>query len=381
MDLFLPGDIVERAPGFWDRLKSIWAPVDLASDRVHDRIEAATFVYELRNALEALDIHNARSLVVDGVTVFHDARGVDGDLPDLVLALSDHVSLFGDQSQELKLSVEHEEAGLRMILDATVTSEHGRDAPSACVVVVGQLAELDPRPGETAEAYRERLAPYVADATLAKTLRLQFGAFVARVQEALARTFAETRVEVSSEVLDVESLPREEALPVDEDGPAGEEARSGDEGRSDEEARAPDEAPARDDGLRARRGARARAVDTAAPARNFSMSSEARINALISGPPPFAVRLRRIEDLEDQVIAALCECERTGSSSIPIAVARRIDEANALIRDHNRYYPVERNLPIDAATGGLLEMGEPWKPMKPLTIDALRARAREDAGE
>jgi hypothetical protein len=360
MDLFLPGDIVERSPDFWDRLKSIWAPVDLASGRVHDKIEAATFVYELRNALESLGIHNARSLVVDGVTVFHDARGVDGDLPDLVLALSDHVSVFGDRSQDLKLSVEHEEAGLRMILDATVTSEHGREAPSARIVVVGQLAELDPRPGESAEAYRERLAPYVADATLAKTLRLQFGAFCARVQEALVRTFAETRVQASSEVLDVESMPREEAAQPIEAPPAS------------------DDTPSRDDEPPAPRGPRPRAVDTAAPARNFSMSAESRINALISGPPPFAVRLRRIEDLERDVIAALCECERTGSSSIPIAVARRIDEANALIRAHNRYYPVERNLPIDAATGGLLEMGEPWKPMQALTIDALRARAREN---
>jgi hypothetical protein len=351
IDVFLPGDIVERAPGLWDRLKAIWQPIDLGTDRVRNRLEAATFVYELRNALESLGIRNARSLVVDGTTVFHDARGVDGDLPDLILALSDHVSMFGDRSQELRLSVEHEEAGLHTILDAIVTSEHGRESPSVRIVVVGQLVELDPRPGESAEAYRARLEPLVTDAKLARTLRLQFGAFVSRVQESLGRTFDETRLEVSSEVLDVDSVPREEA-PVPASTPAP--------------------APPR-------REPPARSADTATPARNFTMTSEARIGALISGPPPFAVRLRRIEELEEDVVAALCECERTGASSIPIAVARRIDEANALIRDHNRYYPVERNLPIDAATGGLLEMGEPWRPKPPLTIDALRARARDRA--
>jgi hypothetical protein len=27
IDVFLPADIVERAPGVWDRFKSIWQPV------------------------------------------------------------------------------------------------------------------------------------------------------------------------------------------------------------------------------------------------------------------------------------------------------------------------------------------------------------------
>jgi hypothetical protein len=349
IDVFLPGDIVDRAPGFLDRLKAIWQPIDLGTDRMRDKIEAATFVYELRNALESLGIHNARSLVVDGTTVFHDTRGVDGDLPDMILALSDHVSLFGDRSQELRLSVEHAEAGLHVVVDAVVTSEHGRDAPSACIVVVGEPADVDPRPGESAESYRARIEPLVTDAKLAKTLRLQFGAFVSRVQDALGRIFDETRIIVSSEVLEADSIAREEPAPFPYPGSPGREAA----------ARA------------------APAADTAAPAHNFTITSEARIAALISGPPPFAVRQRRIEEIEEEVIAALRACERACSSSIPIAVARRIEEANALIRDHNRFYPVERNLPIDPATGGLLEMGEPWRPRLALTIDGLRTRALE----
>jgi hypothetical protein len=363
IDVYLPGDIVERSPGVWDRLKALWQPLDLSTDRMRDTIEAATFVYELRNALESLGIHNARSLVVDGVTVFHDTRGVDGDLPDLVLALSDHVSLFGDRSKELRLSVEHAEAGLRMILDATVTSEHGREAASANIVVLGQPADLDPRPDESAEAYRARIEPMVTDTTLAKTLRLQFGAFVARIQEALERTFTETRVEVTSEVLEADSMAREEAV-VPASAPGSTPAPSS----------APSPAPAD----APRRPAAARpSANTAAPARNFTIASETRIGALLSGPPPFAVRLRRIEELEDEMTAALCECERAGTSSVPLAVVRRLEEANSLIRDHNRYYPVERNLPMDASTGDLLEMGEPWRPKAALTIDGMRAVARE----
>ena len=354
IDVYLPGDTVERAPDFWDHLKSVWAPVDLGTNRVRDRVEAAAFVYEMRNALTALGIDNARSLVVDGVTVFHDARGVDGDLPDMILALSDHVSLFGDPSQELRLSVEHTVAGLRFVIDATVTTEHGREAPSARIDVVARPMDLDPRPSETADSYRARVEPLASDPKLAKTLRLQFGGFVSRLQEALGRVFTDTRIEASDEMLvggtQDDGTP---SAPVRETAP-----------------RAP----------RKRRRAE-RAVDTAVPARNFTISIEAQISALVTGPPPFAVRQRRIEDLVEDVVGALCEIERTSARSIPIAVVRRIDEANALIREHNKYYPIERNLPMDGVTGNLLELGEPWRPRPALALDDLRAEARARLAE
>jgi hypothetical protein len=340
VDVFLPGDLVDRAPGFWDRLKEVWKPVTVGKERVRNRIEAATFVYELRGALDAVGIDNARSLVVDGTTVFNDARGVDGDLPDLMLALSDHVSLFGERSQELCLSVEHEEAGLHVVLDATVTTEHGRSAPAARLEVTGNASEFDPREGEGAEEYRARVEPLVTDPTLTTTLRLQFGAFVTRLCEALRRTFPETRFEVAQEIEGATALRVPEAERL---------------------------APARGS---------TSTVETAAPVRNFTLTPDQRIGALLRGPPPYAVRLRRVEDLEDEVVGALRECERAGERAIPIAVVRRIEEANALIRDHNRYYPVEANLPIDTTTGRLLEMGRPWKPRSPLTIDDLRERAR-----
>jgi hypothetical protein len=185
----------------------------------------------------------------------------------------------------------------------------------------------------------------VRDAKLAKTLRLQFGGFVSRFEEALGRAFTETRFEVKTEVRDAASLPREEPMP--EPPPA-------------------------------RHAARIEA--TAAPLRNFTLSTEARIGALLSGPPSYAVRLKRIEDLEEELVAALCACERSGASTIPMGIARKLEQANNLIREHNRCYPVERNLPMDAATGELLDMGEPWKARPALTIDGLLTRARATMG-
>jgi hypothetical protein len=322
----------------WDRFKALWQTVDLGTERVRDQIEAATFVYEFKGALDAIGIDNARSLVVDGVTVFHDAHDAKGDLPDLVLALSEHVSVFGETCRELRLGVEHEEAGLELVLDATVISEHAKEAPSARICVLGQLVELQPLRGESAEDYRARIDPFVSDPKRSAAVRLQFGAFISRLEAALARVFAETRFVVTTEALDVAMLVQQEPPILREEKP------------------------------------REAAIDTAAPQRNFSLSVEQRIAALVSGPPAYAVRLRKIEDLEAELIAALRDA--AGSQSIPISVARSLEELNRLIADHNRYYPIECNLPMDAATGRLLEMGEPWKPRPPATIDRLQARAR-----
>jgi hypothetical protein len=337
IDVFLPADVVERAPGVWERLKTLWGPVDLGAEQVRDKIEAATFVYEFRGALDALGIDNARSLVVDGETVFHDAHDVKGDLPDLVLALSEHVSVFGESCRELRLSVEREEAGLQLTVDATVTSEHRRDAPSARIAVLGQLLELEPLPGESGEEYRARIEPFVSDPTRAAAVRLQFSAFIARLEAALVRRFPETRFVVTTEALDV-------AMLVPRDAPPSKRARP-------------------------------TAIETAAPQRNFSLSVEQRISALMSGPPAYSVRLRRIEELEEELLEAMRQRQRAGLQTIPISVARSLEELNRLIADHNRYYPVECNLPMDAASGQLMEMGEPWRPRPVVTVDWLERKA------
>ena len=101
-----------------------------------------TIVYDFRRVLDELGIDNARSLVIDGETVFHDQRGEPGDLPNLILALSEHTAIFGSGGQELWLSVEHEEAGLRLVVEVMVASEHPRGAASARVSVLGEVVEF-----------------------------------------------------------------------------------------------------------------------------------------------------------------------------------------------------------------------------------------------
>jgi hypothetical protein len=129
------------------------------------------------------------------------------------------------------------------------------------------------------------------------------------------------------------------------------------------------------------------AIDTASPARNFSLTTAERIKGL-HGPPAYARRKRHIEDLEDAILAEIAELRVEASKLFPdddeaietevLYHAREIDLAkiNDLIERHNRYYPSEANLPMDPRTGALLERGAPWKPLARATIEAFVERSR-----
>jgi hypothetical protein len=115
--------------------------------------------------------------------------------------------------------------------------------------------------------------------------------------------------------------------------------------------------------------------------RNFTLTPEERMRALVAGPPAFAVRLRRIEDLEAAIVRSLVEHEaKTGApldaAALPFTVRREIDRLIRLVDDHNRYYPIEARLPTDVRTGQLMDWGEPWVPRPPPSADALIAAAR-----
>jgi hypothetical protein len=208
------------------------------------------------------------------------------------------------------------------------------------VSVLGEVIEFAPKPGESAAEYRARVHPLIAESSRRLALRLQFGSFISRLETALVRHFCEARISVTTEALDVALVSREAP---------------------------PSPAPSRPVHV---------PEATAAPARNFTLSVEQRIAALMSGPPAYALRLRRIEDLESELIETLIKSRAVDGPTIPIAVARKIEELNRLIGEHNRYYPVEKNLPVDVLSGQLLDLGEPWKPLPQVTIDTLREKAR-----
>jgi hypothetical protein len=115
--------------------------------------------------------------------------------------------------------------------------------------------------------------------------------------------------------------------------------------------------------------------------RNFTTSTAERVRAVVAGPPAFALRRRRIEDLEVSIVRAIAENEsKTGEpfdpSAAPAGLVRMFATLRRLVEVHNKYYPIEASLPIDVATGELLDLGRRWTPMPLPTLEALAARAR-----
>ena len=116
-------------------------------------------------------------------------------------------------------------------------------------------------------------------------------------------------------------------------------------------------------------------VDTVAPPRNFTLSLEDRLRAYAQGAPGYIRRRRRIEDLEARLIRRLAAAAAPAELAARAETVAELALLNNLIDRHNRYYPIEANLPIDVRTGKLLDRGLPWRPLPAVTVGDLLARA------
>lgn len=122
--------------------------------------------------------------------------------------------------------------------------------------------------------------------------------------------------------------------------------------------------------------------NTFSPTRNFTISVADRVRAAY-GPPAYAVRRRRIEDLEAKIVERIAALAEDFADPLALAAEIRLSDLprqlatlNRLVDAHNAYYPCEANLPIDMKTGQMVERGEPWRPMPRFEMDVLVARAR-----
>jgi hypothetical protein len=115
--------------------------------------------------------------------------------------------------------------------------------------------------------------------------------------------------------------------------------------------------------------------DKGAPLGNFKLSVDERLRAYAQGVPGHIRRRRRIEDLEARLVGLLAAAEVPDTLLAEAEAAAELALLNDLIARHNRYYPIEANLPIEVRTGRLLERGVPWRPLAPVTAGELLARA------
>lgn len=129
------------------------------------------------------------------------------------------------------------------------------------------------------------------------------------------------------------------------------------------------------------------ALNSADPIRNFSLGVDERIRALTIGVPAWAARKRKIEDDEARYVGELLElhdeltAKKRHGKEIEAALhaaanALDLSKLNELVKAHNRYYPIEANLPMDRATGGYLVYGRVWTPEATYTAARLVAMVR-----
>jgi hypothetical protein len=217
---------VQRDPTFLEKVKrSLGGRLNLETDEVQNQLEATAVVDGVRRALARLEVGNALSLVIDDTVIFQDSDGKADDLPDLVLALSEHASVFGRGFRELKFAAEHTEAGLHLVIETRARTRHRQQDPAAVISVGGRIRQLEPQKGESADAYRARVEPLTRDAALFDTTRLAFETFVTRLRDALAAVMPDANVEerkVEARVVKAppdraaapERLPREPTHPA-----------------------------------------------------------------------------------------------------------------------------------------------------------------------
>jgi hypothetical protein len=197
IELQVPGERVLRQPNIWDKVKRAFGgEPDLRTDKVRASLEATAIVEAARAALRRLGASNAVSLVVDDQVLFQDREGRPDDLGDLFLAFHDNAPVFGGGFSLLRLAVEHQEAGLHLVIELVARSEHPVTEAAARVVIGGRIQDFEPRPGEDAEAYRSRVEPLTRDAARLEAHRRQFESFVSRVEEALRAALPEARVQI-----------------------------------------------------------------------------------------------------------------------------------------------------------------------------------------
>ena len=113
--------------------------------------------------------------------------------------------------------------------------------------------------------------------------------------------------------------------------------------------------------------------DSIDPARNFTITTEERVRAMTIGAPAWSTRKKDLEDKEAALLKALLGVyDKEGMETVRRhARTVNLDKLNAIIVKHNRWYPIEANLPIDMKTHGYLQGGNPWRPQPLWTHELL----------
>ena len=205
IEVHVNGEAIVRQPRFWDKIKKAFGgEPDLRTGKTRAQLEAQVVVDGARQAFSGLGVNNAVTLVIDDHVLYQDKDGKQDDLGDLFLAFHDNASVFGESFRLLRLAVEHAEAGLHYVAEIIARTEHPAREPAARVVISGRVTAFEPKPGESAEDYQARVEPLTKEPARLEAHRLQFEAFVQRVESALKSAMPEAEIALKTAEAQIE---------------------------------------------------------------------------------------------------------------------------------------------------------------------------------
>lgn len=192
-------DEVARAPGVLARIRrALGGDPDLGSGKMRAVLEAAVVIEAAKRALAEVGASDAVALVVDDLVLFEDRDRRADDLGDLFLAFMDYAPAIDGDFRMMRLTVEHLAAGVHYVIELQARTEVAKGEPPIRVIVSGRMAALEPKPHESAEAYRQRVEPVVHDRLGLEVAQTSFDSFVARTRDAIARAFPEAHVSIDA---------------------------------------------------------------------------------------------------------------------------------------------------------------------------------------
>lgn len=117
----------------------------------------------------------------------------------------------------------------------------------------------------------------------------------------------------------------------------------------------------------------------------FRLTLDERLAGAAGGPPAWSLRLKSIEEWDRMIEDTLtAEARELNAQDLSAREHTRVWEAkldgidlgriNDLIDQHNRYYPIEANLPSDPITRLFMRGTEPFRPLEHKSREWIRAR-------
>lgn len=206
--LHAAGEIVRRDPKLWGRFKKFFrGPAEPEPERVHTHLTTVHLVDAVEQVLTSLGVTNAVTLEVDGKVLFDDREGKGDDLADMFDAFAAHADTRREL-ESLRLSVEHEHAGMHLGIEVMGRGVHERDEATVHVLVTARFP-----PGPQSRAHG-----------------IAFDAFLATIHAGLVAALPDVRVtDVDLTIVDHEGAP----VPMIDPSEARSEPEPDDDGVTD----------------------------------------------------------------------------------------------------------------------------------------------------